>query len=415
MPHLRLVLALFVFAANTCASVAFAKSAVFELPIGDPARSGRQAPVVLDGLTDTATGEVVTPADLAARLATVRLLFVGESHTNTDFHLVQLRVIEELLRAGRKVRIGLEMYPYPQQVFLDQWSAGQLTEAGFLELSRWYENWGYHWSYYRDIFLLARDRGLPMFALNAPREVVSAVRKKGFKDLTAEEAAHIPTQIDTTSAEHRRLFRAFFEDNDALHSSMDEAQWNGMFEAQCTWDATMAFHAIKGLEAKAEPGDIMVVLIGFGHVAYGLGLERQARQWFPEEKGRMASLIPVPVVADGKPRTSVTASFANYLWGVPEEGDPLYPELGISTLAVPGKTTRRVIQVEEGSPAEAAGFAEGDVLVSLDGQPLKDRETFNRLMAGKRWGDAATVAVERGADTVVLRVLLRRTAEETAP
>ena len=44
--------------------------------------------------------------------------------------------LEELQRAGRKVMIGLEMYPYTEQEFLDQWSAGQLTESGFLELSR---------------------------------------------------------------------------------------------------------------------------------------------------------------------------------------------------------------------------------------------------------------------------------------
>lgn len=411
MPLTRFALVLCLALAPT----ALAQSSVLQLPIGDPARAGRQASLVLDGLTDTATGEVLTPADLAARLAGVRLLFVGESHTNMDFHQVQLRVIEELVRAGRKVRIGLEMYPYPQQVYLDQWTAGQLTEPGFLELSRWYDSWGYHWSYYRDIFLLARDRGLPMVALNAPRDVVSAVRKKGFKDLTAEEAAHIPTQIDTTSAEHLRLFRAFFDEDDGLHSSLDEGAWRSMFEAQCTWDATMGFHAVRGLEAAAEPGDILVVLIGFGHVAYGLGIERQARQWLPEEKGRMASLIPVPVAAEGKLVASVTASFANFLWGVPEEGDPLYPSLGISTMTVPGMTTRQVIQVEKGSPAERAGFAEGDVLASLDGQPLPDRESFNRLMAGKRWGDAVTVTVRRGADTVSLRALLRRASEETSP
>lgn len=394
----------------TLSPTVFAQSSVLNLPIGDAARSGRQAPVVLDGLTDTHSGEVLTPAELASRLADTRLLFVGESHTNMDFHTIQIRVIEALLKAGRKVRIGLEMYPYPQQSFLDQWTAGQLTEQGFLELSRWYESWGYHWFYYRDIFLLARDQRLPMVALNAPREVVSAVRKKGFKDLTPDEAAHIPTAIDTTSAEHMRLFRAFFEEDDALHSSMDEAQWKSMFEAQCTWDATMGFHAVRGLEAKAEPGDILVVLIGFGHVAYGLGLERQARQWFPPEKGRMTSLIPVPVVEKDQAVSSVAASFADFVWGVPEEGDPLYPSLGISTMAVPGEQARQVIQVEKDSPAEAAGFAEGDVLLTLDGQPLPDREAFNLRMAGKRWGDAVTVTVRRGSETKSLTALLRRKA-----
>ena len=72
------------------------------LAIGDPARKDREAPVVLDGITDTRTGEVITPAELPKRLAGARLVLVGESHTDMDFHRPELRVVEELARpAGR--------------------------------------------------------------------------------------------------------------------------------------------------------------------------------------------------------------------------------------------------------------------------------------------------------------------------
>src|SRR4051812_30772956 len=94
------------------------------LAIGDPARKDKEAAVVLDGITDTGTGEVITPAELAKRLAGARLVLVGESHTDMDFHRVELRVLEELARAGRPVLVGLEMYPYPEQRFLDAWVDG---------------------------------------------------------------------------------------------------------------------------------------------------------------------------------------------------------------------------------------------------------------------------------------------------
>ena len=181
------------------------------LAIGDPARKDRHAPVRLDAVTDTATDELITPSELARRLASAGVVFIGESHTSIDFHLIQRRVIEELTLAGRKVMIGLEMYPYTEQGHLDNWCRGLLTEDGFIQLSKWYQNWGYHWLYYRDIFLYARDHGIRMFAVNAPRDVVSAVRKKGFQNLTPEESAHIPTKIDTANAEHLTLFKAFFE------------------------------------------------------------------------------------------------------------------------------------------------------------------------------------------------------------
>ncbi|HEX4955971.1 MAG TPA: ChaN family lipoprotein [Thermoanaerobaculia bacterium] len=385
---------------------------LFQLEVGDAARRARQAPVVLDALSDTATGELIGPGDLAPRLAGVSILFVGESHTNADFHAVQLRVIEELVRAGRPVRIGLEMYPYTEQQWLDAWSAGQLTEEGFLSLSRWYENWGYPWAYYREILLLARDRALPVYGLNAPREVVASVRKKGFKDLTPEEAAHIPTSVVTSSPDHRTLFRAFFEGDDDLHSSMSEEQWEGMFAAQCTWDATMGFQAVKALRARPQEGAILVVLIGSGHVAYGLGIERQARQWWAPAEGRMASLIPVPIrTGEGETVPTVRASYADFLWGVPPEGEPLYPALGLSTVAAGEGKGRRVVFIEKDSPAAAAGFEEGDQLLTFDGLPLPDKETFNRLMAAKRWGDRVVITVQRGAETKTLEAWLRRTGE----
>lgn len=376
------------------------------LPIGDPARRDREAKVVLDAITDTATGELITPLELAKRLAAYRIVFLGESHTSMDFHIVQCRVIEEVSRLGKKVFVGLEMYPYTEQAHLDQWCQGLLTEAGFVQLSRWYKNWGYHWNYYREIFSLVRQKGMRVFAVNTPREVVSAVRKKGFKDLTPEEARHIPAQIETSHAEHFALFKALFEDEEGIHSAMDEKQWRAMFEAQCTWDATMSFNAVRALKDHGDENTIMVVLIGSGHVAYGLGIQRQAAQWFD---GPMASVIPIRVV-DGKDRPveAVQASYANYIWGLPPEKDPVYPDLGIATGDIPGDPRRKVLSVGKNSLGNQAGFLVGDILISMDGKPISDRETFNRLMSEMRWGDRATIVVRRGETQVSLRVDFRR-------
>ncbi len=49
---------------------------------------------------------------------------------------------------------------------------------------------------------------------------------------------------------------------------------------------------------------------------------------------------------------------------------------------------------------------------SFDGVPLTDKETFSRLMAAKRWGDSAMLVVKRGAETVTLKVVFRRTIPE---
>ncbi len=168
------------------------KQKIFHLEIGDAERRTRDARVVLDAITDSATGEVFSANQLAAHLRDTRLLLVGESHTTADFHRVQLRVIRALQEAGRKVMIGLEMFPYTEQKSLDNWRDGLLTETGFLTLARWYEFWGYHWGYYRDIFLYARDNRIPMYGVNTPRSVVTAVRQKGIDKLSDADKQRVP-------------------------------------------------------------------------------------------------------------------------------------------------------------------------------------------------------------------------------
>ncbi len=386
---------------------------VLDLPLGDPARRDRQAPVVLDGVTDTAKGDVVTPRELAARLDDVALLFVGESHTDYEFHQVQLRVLEELARRGRKVLIGLEMYPVGDlalQTALDRWSAEPAyPEADFLSQSRWYNNWGYNWEYYRPIFQFARQHGIRMFGLNVPRKVVQVARSKGLEALTPEQRALLPAKIDTESAEHRRLFRAFFSAEE-MHGRMSDEMFEGMFRAQCTWDAAMAHNALQALERFGGEHAIMVVLIGEGHVAYGLGAERQAKLSFT---GRIASVIPVPI-EDAKTKAPIKearASYADFFWGVPPERDPLFPVLGLSAPERDPGQPLTVIQVEKDSVAAAAGFAEGDQLVAMDDTPIDQKETFNRLMSEKRWGDSARFDIRRGDELKTLTANFRRSAE----
>lgn len=384
---------------------------VLRLPIGDPARRDREAPVVLDAITDTASGALLTPAELPKRLEGVRLLLLGESHTDMDSHRIEKRVLEELVRSGRKVAIGVEMYPYTAQAALDDWTAGKLSEEAFLETSRWYKNWGYNWLYYRDIFLFVRDNHLEMLAINAPREVVSAVRKKGFQGLTPEEAAHIPTEIDTKNADHLRLFKANFE-TEGFHLGMNDEQWQGMLNAQCTWDATMGWNAVQPLLKDKHPKTVVVVLVGAGHVQYGLGIERQVKQWFPR---RIASVIPVAVSDEKKGAIkAVRASYANFLWGIPAEPAPLYPDLGISTRAREDDKLLEIIDVEKDTPAASAGLKVKDVLLTIDGVAVADRETLSRLMAAKRWGDTAAFTVRRERDTVPVNVLLRRTPPKSS-
>ena len=388
---------------------AIEKSLILE--IGDPARKGKKAELVLDAITDTRTGDLLSPSEMVSRLADKRLVLVGESHTDIDFHRAQLRVIQELHGAGRKVLLGLEMFPYMKQEFLTNWSQGNYSEDEFLKAAEWYDAWGYHWNYYRDIFVFARDNGIPVYGLNTPREVIAAVRKKGMEDLSEEEKAQMPPSVDVDSEEHYALFKSYFDEAADFHASMTEEQWRGMFAAQCTWDATFAHNALKVLQEYPEPEAVLVVLVGSGHTTYDLGIQRQMAQG---AEGPTATVIPIPVILEEEDGVieAVQASYADFIWGMPPATDPIYPSLGLSTRSSGDDETRRtVIFVAEESVAEAAGFQPGDVLLEVDGQPIVDKAAFAELMAGMRWGDRAVIKVRRGEEELMLDVTFRRQLE----
>jgi S1-C subfamily serine protease len=164
------------------------------------------------------------------------------------------------------------------------------------------------------------------------------------------------------------------------------------------------------VKARNDATAIMVVLVGSGHVAYGVGIERQARRWIG---GAVTTLVPVPIEDDkGVPITQARASYAHVVYGIAGERHSAYPSLGVSSM--PAEGGRSIIDVQKDTPAAAVGLAVGDVIVTFDGQPVTSRETFSRLMAGKLWGDVVRLGITRGGQATTIDVPLRRAAKRPA-
>jgi hypothetical protein len=142
--------------------------------------------------------------------------------------------------------------------------------------------------------------------------------------------------------------------------TMSTQMFDGMFAAQCTWDASMGYNAVQNLKKFGGPRAIMVVLIGSGHVAYNLGVQRQAALWFD---GKMAD-VPIPV-ADAKGCRARQASYTDYLWGPPEE------DHSTRRSAFPGPRRASSLQVID-VPKDRSGQAgsRSGTLQAIDGTPL---------------------------------------------
>jgi serine protease DegQ len=63
-----------------------------------------------------------------------------------------------------------------------------------------------------------------------------------------------------------------------------------------------------------------------------------------------------------------------------------------------------VVGVEEGSPAGRGGLIIGDILATLDGQPVEDTEDLLVLLTGERVGREVSVEVIRGGELQTLQV-----------
>lgn len=228
------------------------------------------------GLVEVKTGEVrdlrtnrVADLDaIAAAADGTRFVYVGESHDHPEHHSFQAQVIEALVKRGRNVIVGFEMFTRPVQSSLNPWTLGWWSEEEFIEKSEWKTQWGFPFPIYQPIFEVTKRHRLPMVALNVPRDWVRSVGREGYGALTAEQKAELPAQMDLGNGDHRAVFNALMGGHPPTGP-----RGENIYAAQVLWDEGMADTAIKYMDSlPASSRTVMVVIAGSGHVMYGQGI-----------------------------------------------------------------------------------------------------------------------------------------------
>jgi uncharacterized iron-regulated protein len=258
----------------------------------------------------TATLSAVSQEQLIADLADARVVYVGESHTNPAHHAIQLEVIKALAETTANLSIGMEMFDHTYQPVLDQWTAGNLDQATFIEKTHWYANWRFDFGLYRDILEYAKEKGLRIIGLNVPFYIPSRIRVGGLDSLSKTDRKHLPDIIDTTNPDHRAYLEEIFN----LHAFSGRDKFEFFYEAQCTWEDAMADAVAENLGSGK-----MVVLAGNGHIIRKFGIPNRAfaRSHVPF---RTVYLAPVGIEAE--------RSWADYLWVTPEVSMPRHAMMG---------------------------------------------------------------------------------------
>ncbi len=401
------------------AAVLFA-SQVDILPLGDPCRAYLIESAGPGEIVDTRGNEVVDVKEMAEKLKDARVILLGEDHTHLGEKLRQAEILQALVDQGMKLSLGMEFFQRADDELLSRWAKHQIDGEDFLREVGWYDRGSYRWAYYAPIMKVARDNGIPVVGLNVPREIPRAVNRKGLEGLSDEQKA-IVGPIDTkNSPQHRYLISRYFGDSVAM---MPPAWFDRMYAAQCLWDTVMARSILEQL----HEGETMVVVVGGGHVAYGLGIARRiheelARKSMPDF--RVATYCPVmaPVPdpegepsghpmghgheAPGAEPGVFAASLADYV-GVFEDPAGIYawPTVGLR-LKTDDEKRPVVSMIWPDTRAEEMGFKSGDIILDLNGVKPKDLSDLRLMLARIEWGQRLDFHVLRGEQEMNVAGLL---------
>ena len=358
------------------------------------------------------TGTLVSQAQMLTVAGDARIVYLGETHDNPASHRLELQVLQGLAERhpGRQA-LGMEMFTRSQQPVLDRWVAGELDEKAFLKESRWFESWKLDFDYYRDLLNFARDRHIPVIALNAEKSLVAAVRNSAPDQLSAEQRAQLP-ELDLADPYQRGMVTAIFGGH-----SHGEMLLDGFVRAQTVWDETMAESVARYLASPAGADKHLLVIAGGNHVSGGFGIPRRAFRRLPASYVLIGGR-EIEIPADKKSRMMdvqvpefpmVPYDFLTYLAyeDLPKTG----VRLGVVMEPAPSGRGLSVMVVVPGSNAERAGLKAGDLLLAIDGTPLAEGLDLIYAVKQKQPGDHGILQIERDGQSLKVDVLFQATGE----
>jgi membrane-associated protease RseP (regulator of RpoE activity) len=268
----------------------------------------------------------------------------------------------------------------------------------------WEESWGAStFAYYREILRLAREKEIPVLALNASRALRDAVREKGFDGLDPEDAERLP-EVDVEDPYHRAFLEGMFAGHERGTGRSRAFQ-----QVQVLWEETMAQTAAEYLASGEASGKRLVIIAGGNHVRYGFGIPRRLFRRLPLPYAIVKTYIAE--ISEAKRDTLMDVEFpalpmrpADIYWAVSYrdlEGDRVKLGILIERAEEGGV---RVMGVMPGSPADAAGLEKGDVIVSAGGEAVREILDLTSKVGDYEPGDTGPVEVLRGEERLTFEV-----------
>ncbi|MFO8054343.1 MAG: ChaN family lipoprotein, partial [Bacteroidales bacterium] len=172
------------------------------------------------------------------------IVLFGELHNNPICHWLQLQLAMDLYQeSSGKLTLGAEMFERDNQLIIDEFLRGLISEQSFEKQARLWPN--YHTDY-KPLLTFAKEKDIPFIATNIPRRYASMTVSGGFESLDSlhknayQWIAPLPVDYDPELPAYKKMLTMT-----GMHRKPNE----NLPKAQAIKDATMA-HFI--LENKSE-------------------------------------------------------------------------------------------------------------------------------------------------------------------
>lgn len=315
--------------------------------------------------------------ELAGQLDDKRAIFIGEIHDRLAHHQNQLRIIKSLYARNPNLAIGVEYFQQPFQPYLDDYIAGRIDEREMLIKTEYFRRWQVDYRLLQPIFEFAREKHIPVLALNIADEIHTKVFRGGMKSLSPEERAETPADIEPASKHYLERLKTIFDS----HPQGDD--FASFVEGVLLWDSSMADTAARYL--KAHPQSRMVVLAGMVHIMYGDGIPERVNLRLGSNRSALlingSAFGGFPGIADYLLVTDANKE-------LPKSG-----KLGVSIMDGPDRLY--ISGFTPNSAAQTAGVDIGDHILALNGVKVTNMMELKAVMFDKQPGDRVQVSVSR--------------------
>lgn len=209
------------------------------------------------------------------------VIYLGEKHDNPEHHRIQLKIIAELIKQGKRPALGIELFSVDQTGYLMQYvqsgtgSGHQSTSTGSsqaeIKLLRRNLGWQYHadqmWHDYFSLIDVAKKNNLMIFGADLPKGIIRRITRSNISQLTSVERSFLQTS-NFQDDEYRQLMFAKLK---AAHCGfMQEKRQQLMYQTWLARNDAMSQAILKTLEDQlTEP---VLMIMGGGHSEYNMGV-----------------------------------------------------------------------------------------------------------------------------------------------